>query len=239
MPQLKLPVRPPSALVKPFELAGTLDTRYVYPEISVSPSWSASIELKAGRAAGLLFWADRELKNAYSVRLDARLGQLILSRIGPWPQEERLATYPWSILDGKKAKLSVQASNGRIRVWSGNFKYAVLEASGLKSFGSSAGFQVMDGEATFSDYARLDESYMNFEPMIPKVGSYKHVFDQSVGEKEGWYVNDHCFFLGPEGWNLWGITHAKPANPMDERHFAHATSPSLDAVPWKKQPFAL
>lgn len=226
-------------LAEPLRLAGDLDRRSKFNAQSLTPSWSATVELKQGRAAGLIFWADSELKSGYSVRLDARLGELILSRIGPWPQEERLARCPWSILDGRKVHLSIQAANGTIRVWAGKDKFAILEAANAKPAGGSLGFLVWDGEASFSDYGRLTESKMDVSQHTPKVGAFKHIFDQSVGEKEGWYINDHCFFQGPNGWNLWGITHAKPANPMDERHFAHATSPTLDSIPWKKQPFAL
>ena len=37
---------------------------------------------------------------------------------------------------------------------------------------------------------------------------------------------------------MFGITHAEPAEPLDEKHLAHATAPSLSG-PWTKQPFAL
>jgi sucrose-6-phosphate hydrolase SacC (GH32 family) len=38
---------------------------------------------------------------------------------------------------------------------------------------------------------------------------------------------------------MFGITHAEPAKPLDEKHFAHATASSLMRTPWKKLPFAL
>jgi beta-fructofuranosidase len=74
---------------------------------------------------------------------------------------------------------------------------------------------------------------------IVQHGSHRLVYDPSVGEAERWYVNDHTFFRDREGlWHLIGITHAEPAAPFDERHLAHATSPSL-LGPYTKQPFAL
>ena len=66
------------------------------------------------------------------------------------------------------------------------------------------------------------------------------IYDPSVGEKEKWYINDHCFIYGQDGtWHLFGITHPKPAKPMDEDNFAHATAEKLTQFPWEKKPFAL
>ena len=70
-------------------------------------------------------------------------------------------------------------------------------------------------------------------------GEFVKIYDPSVGEKEKWYINDHCFFRGKGQWHLFGITHAEPANPIDEDHFAHATAATLLQQPWEKQPFAL
>ena len=70
-------------------------------------------------------------------------------------------------------------------------------------------------------------------------GEVAHVYDPSVGEHQPWYINDHTVFQDAAGtWHMIGITHAEPANPLDERHLAHATAPAL-AGPWTKQPFAL
>ena len=72
-----------------------------------------------------------------------------------------------------------------------------------------------------------------------RVGAFEPVYDPSVGEPERWYINDHTFVRDREGmWHLIGITHAEPAAPFDELHFAHATAPTLHG-PWTKQPFAL
>jgi hypothetical protein len=56
---------------------------------------------------------------------------------------------------------------------------------------------------------------------LVKAGEFVRIYDPSVGEKEKWYINDHCFASGDDGqWHLFGITHAEPANPMDEKHAA-------------------
>ncbi len=72
-----------------------------------------------------------------------------------------------------------------------------------------------------------------------RAGFFK-IYDPSVGEKQEWYINDHCFIRGANGtWHLFGITHAEPADPIDEDNFAHATAGKLTQVPWDKKPFAL
>jgi beta-fructofuranosidase len=71
-------------------------------------------------------------------------------------------------------------------------------------------------------------------------GEFRKIYDPGVGEAEPWYINDHCFVRSREGvWHMFGITHAEPLNPMDEKHLAHATAPSLVDGPWRKEPFAL
>jgi arabinan endo-1,5-alpha-L-arabinosidase len=70
-------------------------------------------------------------------------------------------------------------------------------------------------------------------------GAFQPIYDPSVGESTNWYINDHTIFCGPDGWHIYGITHAEPANPLDERNFAHATALSLTQLPWSKQAFAL
>jgi arabinan endo-1,5-alpha-L-arabinosidase len=77
------------------------------------------------------------------------------------------------------------------------------------------------------------------QPVVA-AGEFRKIYDPSTGEQEAWYINDHCFIRGEDStWHLFGITHAEPAAPLDERNFAHATSPELTAAPWHKQPFAL
>ena len=87
--------------------------------------------------------------------------------------------------------------------------------------------------------ARLAAQESVPKPLV-EAGEFKKVYDPSVGEKEPWYINDHCFILGKDGtWHLFGITREEPAKPMEEIHFAHATAKSLRQSPWEKQPFAL
>lgn len=71
-------------------------------------------------------------------------------------------------------------------------------------------------------------------------GPFVKIYDPSVGEKEPWYINDHCFIQDTNGmWHMFGITHTEPAKPEDEIVFAHATAKTLLQQPWDKQPFAL
>jgi len=70
-------------------------------------------------------------------------------------------------------------------------------------------------------------------------GPFERIYDPSEGEDEAWYINDHTFARDHQGtWHMFGITHAEPLNPFDEKHLAHATAPVLRG-PWTKQPFAL
>lgn len=73
-----------------------------------------------------------------------------------------------------------------------------------------------------------------------EAGTFERIYDPSVGEDGPWYINDHAFIPEPGGgWHLFGITHAEPANPLDEDNFAHATARELTRSPWQKEPFAL
>jgi arabinan endo-1,5-alpha-L-arabinosidase len=59
-------------------------------------------------------------------------------------------------------------------------------------------------------------------------GAFQRIYDPSIGESGPWYINDHCFIQDADGlWHMFGITHAEPADPLDERFFAHATSREL------------
>ena len=71
-------------------------------------------------------------------------------------------------------------------------------------------------------------------------GAFVKIYDPSVGEKEKWYINDHCFIRDGNGsWHMFGITRQEPARPLEEIHFAHATAKTLLQQPWDKQSFAL
>jgi beta-fructofuranosidase len=74
---------------------------------------------------------------------------------------------------------------------------------------------------------------------LVSAGDFTKIYDPSEQE-EGWYINDHCLIRGDDGlWHMFGITHAEPANPQDEKHFAHATAKTLLQSQWQKQDFAL
>ena len=70
-------------------------------------------------------------------------------------------------------------------------------------------------------------------------GEFKHIYDPSIGENEQWYINDHCIIHDGSRWHMFGITHEEPANPLEEKIFAHATSKELTAGMWEKQPHVL
>jgi beta-fructofuranosidase len=75
---------------------------------------------------------------------------------------------------------------------------------------------------------------------LVECGAFVKIYDPSVGEKESWYINDHCFIQDTNGtWHMFGITHQEPLGPDDEIHLAHATATTLLQQPWQKLPFAL
>ncbi|WP_212754308.1 DUF2961 domain-containing protein [Nakamurella aerolata] len=71
---------------------------------------------------------------------------------------------------------------------------------------------------------------------VVQAGARQRIYDPSVGENEPWYINDHTFVQGPDGkWNMFGITHAEPADPLNESFFAHATADTLTQKQYSKQ----
>jgi len=75
---------------------------------------------------------------------------------------------------------------------------------------------------------------------VVSVGDFTRIYDPSAGMEKQWYINDHCFVRAKDGsWHLFGITHAEPANPLDEDNLAHATAKKLTQAQWRKQPFVL
>ena len=75
---------------------------------------------------------------------------------------------------------------------------------------------------------------------LVECGVFVKIYDPGVGEKESWYINDHCFVHDKSGmWHMFGITRQEPAKPGEEINFAHATAKTLLQQPWDKQPFAL
>lgn len=60
------------------------------------------------------------------------------------------------------------------------------------------------------------------------------VYDPSIGENEPWYINDHTVVQDEKGWHLFGITHAEPAAPLDEKTCAYAFTEDILHIPFKK-----
>lgn len=220
---------------------GFLDNRLILQaETPESFEWTAEVTLREGWSAGALFWATEDGARAYSVRLDSRLGELVLSRLGPWPEETRLASFPWEPVDGPTAKLRIVAGGGAVRVYvPSRGRHPLLEALKVEPPGRHLGFRVLDARAGFTPGEAKAATVPAITAHVPRVDSFTHIYDPSVGEEEPWYINDHCFVRGSDGWHLFGITHAKPAAPMEEKSFAHATSPALMQTPWRKLPDAL
>jgi hypothetical protein len=75
---------------------------------------------------------------------------------------------------------------------------------------------------------------------VVAAGQFAKVYDPSVGETGPWYYNDHTLVQdrATGTWHVYAITHAEPANPLDEKSFGHATAPTPNG-PWTKQPPAL
>ena len=71
-------------------------------------------------------------------------------------------------------------------------------------------------------------------------GAFQRIYDPSLGQSEAWYINDHCFIQDSTGlWHMFGITRQEPADPLNEKFFAHATSLSLVNPQWQRQPHVL
>jgi arabinan endo-1,5-alpha-L-arabinosidase len=70
-------------------------------------------------------------------------------------------------------------------------------------------------------------------------GKFERIFDQSIGEDDVWYMNDHCFIQAPDGkWHMIGITGRDAPKPWAENYLAHAVADSLTGK-WEKKPYAM
>jgi beta-fructofuranosidase len=107
-----------------------------------------------------------------------------------------------------------------------------LAASGLPELAAAAvtpsgGSPAANGSATPEWIRKLE-----FQP--PARAGFTRVFNPSQGEKEAWYINDHCFIREDSGpWHLFGITGREPAVPSHEKFLLHATASHL-LGPWTK-----
>jgi hypothetical protein len=91
---------------------------------------------------------------------------------------------------------------------------------------------VPKNSATDADPTQTPKWIRNLEFKPPLRAGFTRVFDPSQGEKETWYINDHCFIRDKSGnWHLFGITGREPAVPANEKFLLHATAPHLQG-PW-------
>ncbi|GAA0958394.1 hypothetical protein GCM10009554_70560 [Kribbella koreensis] len=103
------------------------------------------------------------------------------------------------------------------------------------AIGYLAGLDLLDLELSVIK----KESFSKTEKVVA-AGKFVKVYDPSVGESSPWYYNDHTLVQDRRTgtWHVYAITHAEPADPLDEKSFGHATAPSPTG-PWTKQPPAL
>ncbi len=72
--------------------------------------------------------------------------------------------------------------------------------------------------------------------MTVTAGRFRKIYDPSPSAAEPWYINDHTLIRDEAGlWHMIGITHREPAQPFDEKFFAHATAPDPFG-PWTRRP---
>lgn len=195
-----------------------------------------------GSSAGFILWADSTGATGYVIRYNAALRSLILAKIGPRLEEERLDTFPISGMELSMIQLRVETSDFTIRAYLVNeHSSPVLEATNITPLGSHLGWYLYDSLAEFQLNSISDSTGSDPLLLIPKEGEYQPIFDQSVGESQSWYINDHCFIQDPSGtWHLFGTSNtASPLIPLDEDRFIHATASSLFQSPWIKQPEVL
>lgn len=82
--------------------------------------------------------------------------------------------------------------------------------------------------------ASLNGQNKEEKPVI-SIGKFERILDQSTGEDDVWYMNDHCFIKGPEGkWHMIGITGRDKPKKGDGNYLAHAVADSLTSKLIKK-----
>jgi len=151
---------------------------------------------------------------------------------------------------GDIAAAQLPDSNGLVITWAttNGFNYTLQSKHDLETASWTNDVTEAGASGDISVTTAVDQA-QSFYRVIAKRPQEKdliesqefvRVFDQSVGESQQWYINDHCFIQAADGtWHLFGITHEEPAHPIDEDNFAHATADSLLQQPWDKQPFAI
>jgi hypothetical protein len=118
----------------------------------------------------------------------------------------------------------------------GNHQLSIaLTGKNTAAIGYLAGVDFLDLELN----TMRDVPYSHTDRVVA-AGKFVKVYDPSVGETSPWYYNDHTMVQDRKTgtWHVYAITHAEPANPLDEKSFGHATAPSPSG-PWTKQPPAL
>lgn len=203
---------------------------------------SLSINMRDGSSAGFMLWSDSSGLTGFVIRYDALLHALLLSRVGPRLEEERLDTYPLNNFTESIIRLTVETTPITIRAFlQGQNLDPVLETTNITPMGSHIGWYIYDAEAQFQLHTLTSSSAVDPVYYLPDEGEYQHIYDQSIGESEPWYINDHCFIQDQSGtWHLFGISNtASPIEPLHEDQFIHATATELTQSPWQKHPFAL
>lgn len=210
--------------------------------VPVSFSANISLILQEGISAGFMLWSDPSGQTGYVIRYDTDLKAIVLSRIGPHLEEIRFDTFPLIMDSNTTIDLSVETTPITIRAYlNDQFDLPVLETTNITPLGNHIGWYLYDAHAQFSLNSISFSNATDPVLFIPNEGDYQHIYDQSIGETEPWYINDHSFIQEPNGtWHLFGITNtASPIIPLDEDQFMHATASQLTQSPWQKQPFAL
>lgn len=111
---------------------------------------------------------------------------------------------------------------------------ATLAVPATAAQGTATAAQGADPQVDIQEYESEDPT------TAVRAGAFRNIYDPSIGEDRPWYYNDHTLVRdrATGQWHVYAITHAEPANPLDERSFGHATANDLQG-PWEKQPPAL
>lgn len=218
-----------------------LDSRAVF-SVPFPSQYEITIEidLVQGNSAGFMVWTDQTGDESYLVRIDAVAHRIVLSELKPWPIERILDSYPLPFHIGRPIVLQIKTFRGGLQVYLADRpEYPVIHHGRCVPTGTYAGFYLQDASAAFTVREISVHDDILEPPAVPRAGEFVHIFDQSVGENEPWYINDHCFVHHQDRWRLFGITNPYPPDPANEDRFAHASSPALLQTPWIKHPFAL